>query len=188
MKTNQTDVVAEYLREVDQRLAGLPVLQRRELLADLAAHIATERDERNLASEGEVIEVLERLGTPEAIAAAAHEEAGTQPRRPEAFYAPPSQPGGPYAPPSEPAGFYPPTAQSAGVYPPPVPPARPRSTNWALIGLVAGGAIVVLFVLCGFFALARGGESAPEPAVDVYPPAPTATADLVDPPTPTVTG
>jgi uncharacterized membrane protein len=80
MKTNQTDVVSDYLHEVDQRLAGLPVLQRRELLADLAAHIAAEREERNLASEGEVIEVLERLGTPEAIAAAAHEEAGTQPR------------------------------------------------------------------------------------------------------------
>ena len=79
MNTNQTDVVADYLREVDQRLAGLPVLQRRELLADLAAHIANERAERNLVSEGEVIEVLERLGSPEVVAAAAHEEAGTQP-------------------------------------------------------------------------------------------------------------
>ena len=80
MNTNQTDVVADYLREVDQRLAGLPVLQRRELLADLAAHIAGERAERNLTSEGEVIEVLERLGSPEVVAAAAHEEAGTRPQ------------------------------------------------------------------------------------------------------------
>jgi hypothetical protein len=78
MKTKQTDVVAEYLHEVDQRLAGIPVLQRRELLADLAAHIAAERAERNLTSEGEVIEVLERLGSPEVVAAAAHEEAGTR--------------------------------------------------------------------------------------------------------------
>jgi len=79
MKTKHTDVVAEYLHEVDLRLAGLPVLQRRELLADLAAHIAGERAERNLTSEGEIIEVLERLGTPEVVAAAAHEEAGTTP-------------------------------------------------------------------------------------------------------------
>jgi uncharacterized membrane protein len=79
MKTKRTDVVAEYLHEVDQRLAGLPVLQRRELLADLEAHIATERAERNLTSEGELIDVLERLGTPEAVAAAAHEEAGVRP-------------------------------------------------------------------------------------------------------------
>jgi hypothetical protein len=78
MKTRQNDVVAEYLREVDQRLAGLPVLQRRELLNDLAAHIAAEQSERNLGSEGEIIEVLERLGSPEVVAAAAHEEAGTR--------------------------------------------------------------------------------------------------------------
>ncbi|WP_250002297.1 hypothetical protein [Actinoplanes sp. M2I2] len=82
MKTRQNDVVTEYLHEVDQRLAGLPVLQRRELLADLAAHIAAEQAERHLASEGEVIEVLERLGSPEVVAAAAHEEAGTRPQPP----------------------------------------------------------------------------------------------------------
>jgi uncharacterized membrane protein len=82
MKTKHTDVVAEYLAEVDRRLSGMPVLQRRELLADLAAHIASERDERNLRTEGELIEVLERLGSPDVVAAAAHEEAGTVPAPP----------------------------------------------------------------------------------------------------------
>ena len=82
MRTQYTDVVAEYLHEVDLRLTGLPVLQRRELLADLAAHIATERTERNIQSEGELIEVLERLGSPEVVANAAYEEAGTRPTRP----------------------------------------------------------------------------------------------------------
>jgi hypothetical protein len=86
MKTRDNDVVAEYLREVDQRLAGLPVLQRRELLNDLAAHIAAEQAERNLSSEGELIEVLERLGSPEVVAAAAHDEAGTR-------FTPPAAPG-----------------------------------------------------------------------------------------------
>jgi uncharacterized membrane protein len=79
MMTQHTDVVSEYLREVDLRLAGLPVLQRRELLADLAAHIANERAERNIQTEGELIEVLERLGSPEVVAAAAHEEFGPPP-------------------------------------------------------------------------------------------------------------
>jgi hypothetical protein len=79
MKTENTDVVAEYLREVDLRLAGLPVLHRRELLADLAAHIANERAERNIQTEGELVEVLERLGSPDVVAAAAHEEFGPPP-------------------------------------------------------------------------------------------------------------
>jgi uncharacterized membrane protein len=82
MKIKNTDVVAEYLHEVDLRLTGLPVLQRRELLADLAAHIATERTERNIQTEGELIEVLEKLGSPEVVANAAYEEAGTRPPRP----------------------------------------------------------------------------------------------------------
>jgi len=79
MNSNKTDdAVAEYLREIELRLAGLPLLQRRELLADLRAHIATERLERSAQSEGEVLEILERLGSPEEVAAAAYEEAGPQ--------------------------------------------------------------------------------------------------------------
>ena len=78
MSTNKTDdAVTEYLREVEVRLGSLPLLQRRELLADLDAHIANERAERNVQSEGEVLEILERLGSPEVVAAAAWEEAGT---------------------------------------------------------------------------------------------------------------
>src|SRR5690348_18355897 len=84
MKTQYTDVVAEYLREIDLRLAGLPVLQRRELLADLSAHIENERAERHLQGEAELIEVLERLGSPEVVARAAYEEAGPLPPPPVA--------------------------------------------------------------------------------------------------------
>ena len=77
MSSNKTDdAVVEYLHEVELRLAGLPLLQRRELLADLRAHIAGERLERSAHSEGEVLEILERLGSPEEVAAAAYEEAG----------------------------------------------------------------------------------------------------------------
>ena len=85
MSTNQTDVVGEYLREVELRLSGLPLLQRRELLADLQTHIDTARVERNIQSEGEMIDVLERLGSPEVVAAAAYEEGGpVQPPKPDA--------------------------------------------------------------------------------------------------------
>jgi uncharacterized membrane protein len=84
MKIKSTDVVAEYLHEVDLRLTGLPVLQRRELLADLAAHIETERTERHIETEGELIEVLERLGSPDVVAAAAYEEVGLRPQPPVA--------------------------------------------------------------------------------------------------------
>jgi hypothetical protein len=159
MKTQYTDVVAEYLREVDLRLIGLPVLQRRELLADLAAHIETERAERHLRGEAELIEVLERLGSPEVVARAAYEEAGPLPP----IAAPPSPP-------------------IAALRPP-----RDRAP-WVLPVVGAGFvALLVMMVLCaGFFALSRGsGPSAPTvaPEVSVAPTAPTAAA-----PTPTPTG
>jgi uncharacterized membrane protein len=77
MSINKTDdAVSEYLHEVEARLGDLPLLQRRELLADLEAHIANERAERHVRSEGEVLEILERLGSPDVVAAAAYEEAG----------------------------------------------------------------------------------------------------------------
>src|SRR4051812_28699514 len=113
MKPSQTDLVGEYLHEVDLRLSGLPLLQRRELLADLAAHIATERTERNVQTEEQLIEILERLGSPEVVAAAAYEEAGA-PRMaasvPPPSYGPPS-----YGPPSftPPAAYPPPFAAAA---------------------------------------------------------------------------
>ena len=154
MKTQYSDVVAEYLREVDLRLAGLPVLQRRELLADLAAHIATERAERHLQSEAELIEVLERLGSPEVVARAAYEEAGALPP----IAAPP-------LPPS------PPMAASR--------PPRDRAP-WVLPIVGAGlVAMLVAMALCAglfFFARSAGSPAEPMPAVPeatFAPPAPS---------------
>jgi hypothetical protein len=70
------DLVATWLRELEQLLPDLPVVQRRELLRDLEAHIASERDDRPGLDETGLLEILERLGDPQAIAAAAYEEAG----------------------------------------------------------------------------------------------------------------
>jgi len=152
MKTQYTDVVAEYLREVDLRLAGLPVLQRRELLADLSAHIETERAERHLQGEAELIEVLERLGSPEVVARAAYEEAGPLPP----IAAPPSPP-------------------------PLAAPLPPRDRAPWVLPIVGAGllALVVMLALCaGVFLFARGsGSPAEAPAVTAVPapPAPTPT-------------
>ncbi|MEV7626206.1 hypothetical protein [Actinoplanes sp. NPDC089786] len=93
MSIQKTDVVGEYLREVELRLSGLPLLQRHELLADLSAHIETAR-ERGAYSDSEMIEVLQRLGSPEAIAAAAYWEAGPQPPRATPTPPPPVPRGG----------------------------------------------------------------------------------------------
>jgi hypothetical protein len=153
MKTQYSDVVAEYLREVDLRLAGLPVLQRRELLADLAAHIETERAERHLQDEAELIEVLERLGSPEVVARAAYEEAGPLPP----IAAPP-------APPLPPISV----AQ----------PPRDRAP-WVLPVIGAGFvALLVMMALCaGFLAFTRGSGPAEPKQV-----APEATVETAAPP------
>ncbi|BCJ43955.1 hypothetical protein GCM10010168_67580 [Actinoplanes ianthinogenes] len=150
MNSNQTDVVGEYLREVELRLSGLPLLQRRELLADLAAHIETERVERNVRGEAEMIEILERLGSPEVVAAAAYEEAGT-PRM-----APPAAPPPPFASPM-----------------PPPPAVQPRRTGWIFVALAVVGVVIVL-CLGSALMLARNDSDQP-PAPEQAPPAPTAT-------------
>ncbi|GIF05342.1 HAAS signaling domain-containing protein [Actinoplanes siamensis] len=158
MKPNQTDVVGEYLHEVDRRLSGLPLLQRRELLADLAAHIETERTERNVRSEGELLEILERLGSPDVVAAAAYEEAGPPPAVNQQPYAAAAPPFGAAAPP--------PYAAT----PPFSAPARGNAKRLGWI-IAAVAAVAVLLLLCFGLALARGDSSEPAPSV-TRPPVP----------------
>ena len=184
-KTN--DAVAEYLHELELRLTGLPVLQRRELLAEISAHISTERVERGVTSESDLLELLERLGSPEVVAAAAYEEAGmAEPvlsyagatraaERPLPAVAPP-----PDSPPPAYADPYPPAASFAGSYTPPAagppfappPPVRKQDNGAGLrvvIGVAIATVVVVLFgCLAGGFFLAQG-STAETPAVEVVP-------------------
>jgi hypothetical protein len=146
MSTHKTDVAGEYLREVELRLSGLPLLQRRELLADLDAHIAEAR--QHVQSEGELIEVLERLGSPEVVAAAAYQEAGPPPVAP-----PPPMP-----------------LRAPGLSPAPVNRGRPA---W-LIALIVVSALLLVLVFVGLFAFARGATMDSEPRPAGPPPAPTA--------------
>ncbi|MFI1995859.1 HAAS signaling domain-containing protein [Actinoplanes sp. NPDC020271] len=172
MKPNQTDLVGEYLHEVDLRLSGLPLLQRRELLADLAAHIATERTDRNVQSEGELIEILERLGSPEVVAAAAYEEAGTP--RTAASASPP-----PFTSASPPPPFVSAPPQFAPI--PPDAPKRPGPPKWIFAALAVVGVVIVL-CLGAALVTNRSGEGPAAPAeATVAPAAPTTPAT---PPTP----
>jgi hypothetical protein len=209
MISNKTDdAVAEYLHELELRLTGLPVLQRRELLAEIEAHISTERVERGVTSESDVLELLERLGSPEVVAAAAYEEAGMgEPVlayagparaavRPLPVVAPP-----PDSPPPAYAGPFPPAAASfSGHRPysvPPVagppfapPPVRKDESNTGL-RVVIGVAIVTVVVvllgcLAGGFLMVRSSGEAPAPTVEQYEPARPALPDRPDPLEPTV--
>lgn len=186
MSSNKTDdAVAEYLRELGLRLTGLPVLQRRELLAEIEAHITNERVERGVTSESELLELLERLGSPELVAAAAYEEAGLgEPRRPAVAYAgmartavrplpalvpPPDSPPPAYVGPFPPAQDFarasyagqqafdgPPPAAGPPFAPPPALKQDSSTGLRVLVGVAITTVVVVLLgCLAGAFFLAR---------------------------------
>ncbi|MFD7032386.1 hypothetical protein ACFWAR_30590 [Streptomyces sp. NPDC059917] len=77
-------LVRAFLSAVDERTRTLPEERRRELLADLAEHIEVTLAERHPADETTVRAMLDRLGSPQAIAEAALAEEGGGPRLPEA--------------------------------------------------------------------------------------------------------
>ncbi|MEU7868175.1 hypothetical protein [Dactylosporangium sp. NPDC049140] len=67
------DLVNDYLRAVEQALAGVPANRRAELLADLSEHISAKRAEiaPGEETEVEVRSILELLGDPDEVAAEA---------------------------------------------------------------------------------------------------------------------
>jgi uncharacterized membrane protein len=71
------DLVNDYLRAVEEALAGVPANRRAELLADLSEHIAAKRAELSpdQETEVEVRSILELLGDPEELAAEARADA-----------------------------------------------------------------------------------------------------------------
>ncbi|GAA2622604.1 hypothetical protein GCM10010399_62310 [Dactylosporangium fulvum] len=74
-------LVNDYLRAVEQALAGVPASRRDELLADLSEHIAAKRAELTpeRETEVEVRSILELLGDPADVAAEAMLDAEPQP-------------------------------------------------------------------------------------------------------------
>jgi hypothetical protein len=172
-KTN--DAVAEYLHELELRLTGLPVLQRRELLAEIAAHISTERVDRGVTSESDLLELLERLGSPEVVAAAAYEEAGMlEPRlvhagparvaaRPLPAIPPPDDRRGPFPPFSGHRPYSAPPVAGPPLAPPPAPTQESNTGLRVVIGIAIASVVVVLLgCLAGGFLMVRSsGAEAP---------------------------
>ena len=74
-------LVNDYLRAVEQALAGVPAGRRDELLADLSQHIAAKRAELQpeQETEVEVRSIIELLGDPEEVAAEARLDAEPAP-------------------------------------------------------------------------------------------------------------
>ena len=72
MPDQPKDPAGDYLRRLDRAMADLPADRRREVIEEIGEHIATADPGR----PGDLERLLDRLGPPEAIAAAAREDAG----------------------------------------------------------------------------------------------------------------
>lgn len=146
--TEQTEkidrIVDGYLGLVERALGGLSEAHRAELLGDLREHIEAERAELTSQSEAAIRVILDRLGDPEEIAAAALSEPGRMPVIAAA----------------------PVTAMM------PVPPRRLGPLGWSLIGVsaVLVLACVVLTIL-GLFV--RSEDTAPASSVQAPSPSPS---------------
>jgi hypothetical protein len=70
MTVHTNEIVAAYLRRLEQAAAPLPRSRRAELVAEIREHIDDALLEAGAADEVAVRNVLERLGPPEEIAAA----------------------------------------------------------------------------------------------------------------------
>jgi hypothetical protein len=76
MRPTADDLVEEYLSRLKHELRVLPAPRRRELMAEIAEHIAVGRAELPPADLAEVAALLERIGEPEHIATEARERFG----------------------------------------------------------------------------------------------------------------
>jgi len=86
--TTTNAVVRGYLARLDAALAGLAAEERRQIIDGVAEHAATALAELDEPTEGDVQNILARLGEPEAIAAEAAERLGKKRSRIEILTAP----------------------------------------------------------------------------------------------------
>lgn len=76
------DQVQDYLRRLQSAARHLPPERRAELVEEIRAHIETARERGEAGGPAAVLNLLDRLGSPEEIAAAAAEDgADTEPDR-----------------------------------------------------------------------------------------------------------
>jgi hypothetical protein len=76
MTTTADTLVDNYLRDLKAELRDLPAPRQREILSEVGEHITEARAAQDSQSEAAIRTVLERLGDPADIAAAARERFG----------------------------------------------------------------------------------------------------------------
>jgi HAAS len=74
-------LIQDYLDDLDSELADLPRAARREVVAEISAHIDELRTELSNDDEAHVRELLDRVGDPADLAAEARERFGIQPHK-----------------------------------------------------------------------------------------------------------
>src|SRR5262249_15039185 len=75
------EAVEAYFRRLDAELADLPRARRSEIVAEIREHVDAALEESPGASEGDVRNILERIGDPSEVAAEARERFGIRPLR-----------------------------------------------------------------------------------------------------------
>jgi uncharacterized membrane protein len=75
--TDTDDLVADYLLRLNQASADLPADEREELLEHIRGHIDDARADERAGNPAHLRQVLDDLGSPHEVAAAAREQAAT---------------------------------------------------------------------------------------------------------------
>jgi uncharacterized membrane protein len=81
MTTAADRLVDDYLQRLDAELGDLPRARRRELVGEIAEHIAEARSVLPREGEAEIRTLLDQVGDPADIAAEARERLDVRPRR-----------------------------------------------------------------------------------------------------------
>lgn len=79
--TSADNSVGRYLGRLDQELRSVPAQRRREVMQEIAGHIAAARAELVAETEADVLTILDRVGDPVEIAADARDRFGVPERR-----------------------------------------------------------------------------------------------------------
>ena len=79
--TSVDNIVGRYLAALEQELRSLPAPRRREVVQEIAGHIAAAREELAAETDADVLNILDRVGDPIEIAADARDRFGVQERR-----------------------------------------------------------------------------------------------------------
>jgi hypothetical protein len=80
--SDNQSLLHDYFRDLDSALSSLPRARRTQLVSEIREHVDAALTEQPPRSSAEMRNLLDRVGRPEDIAAAALEEEPGQPRRP----------------------------------------------------------------------------------------------------------